>query len=456
MSVVALLLLSLFVPPSGAHAPVAADAMRVESAGADAPRPLRRIATSPRPAAQPAITSDERPAQLGSKILFVNFDGGSLNACGNDDPHDNCTTIFPGTVEPYSGDAANRAAVIQTVRKRVADFGITVTDQRPGSGDYDMEMVGNWQGSNPDFAGIAPAGDCWDNYGGETSFTLEVSTSADAIAEIMLQELAHTWGLDHVDDKADLLYPTTEGSNKTFVDDCFQVVDDVDLNPGQGFCDHHVQACGNYSHQNSHAELLLIFGPSQPDTSAPIVEILAPADGATVEGNKFDLELGLQDDQLPAVIKATVTIDGPSLPEPLDNDGAFVSPSELKFPIMGLPDGEYTIRVDITDESDNPASDMIAITVVGSDAPPVGDSSGGGEAGSGGEASGGGTGDGGGDDDGGASEATGDLGQDGGGRGSDEGCACTSGGTAWAVTPWALLLLGALRRPRRRGGALLR
>jgi hypothetical protein len=342
------------------------------------------------------------------------------------------------------------------VRKRVEEFGLTITDQRPGSGDYDMEMVGNWQGANPEFAGIAPGGDCWDNDGGETSFTLEVSTSADAIAEIMLQELAHTWGLDHVDEQQDLLFPTTQGTNKTFRDECYQIVSDTELNPTQGFCSHHQEACGTNSRQNSHDEMMLIFGPSVPDTEAPLVGILSPADDATIDGGEFDLVIGLQDDQRPAVMNTTITISGPSLPEPIESDGAFASPTEsLTFPISGLPDGEYTIRLDATDESDNAASPaQIAITVVGSDVEPAeddgADSSGGGGSGS----DDGGDDDEGDDDEGddGGSDVTGDVGATG-DRGGAEGCACIANGSADlpANRGWlALLVIPALARRRRR------
>lgn len=415
----------------------------------------RRIEYAPRPASEPPIATRVRPQALGAKVLFVNFEGGELNACGNNDATQNCTTIFPGTVLPYSGDAANRAAIIQVVRKRVEEFGLTITDTRPGSGDYDMEMVGNWEGSNPDFAGIAPAGDCWDNYGGETSFTLEVSTSADAVAEIMLQELAHTWGLDHVDEQQDLLFPTTQGTNKTFRDECYQIVEDTELTPTQGFCSHHQDACGTNSRQNSHDEMMLIFGPSQPDTQEPIVSILAPEDGAVIDGGTFDLRIGLQDDQLPAVMNTTITISGAALPEPTSNDGAFASPAELEFPIMGLPDGEYTIHVDALDESSNPASDEITITVVGSEVPPAEDD--------GGSADGSGSGDSGGGDSNasGAADGTdGDgpiddsgVGTDGGaltgGENTDEGCQCAAESTGRSSL-WALAVLPMLARRRRR------
>jgi MYXO-CTERM domain-containing protein len=426
----------------------------------DAPANALEIRTVPRTADNPALTWDARPQQLGAKILFVNFDGGEMNACGND-PHNNCSQIFNGTVLPYSGDPANRASIIQVVRKRVADFGITVTDTRPGAGDYDMEMVGNWQGSSPDFAGIAPAGDCWDNDGGETSFTLEIGTGADVIAEVMLQELAHTWGLDHVDEQQDLLFPTTQGTNKTFRDECYQVVSNTDLDPDSGFCDHHVEACGSYSQQNSHAELLLIHGPSIPDTTAPNIAILEPADGATIQGAEFNLVIGLQDDQQPAVISTTITIAGGPFEEPMPDQSAFASPAELTLPIEGLPDGEYTITLEAEDESENAGmSDSITITIEGSGVEEGGDDDGADETDGGGDDGGDdaaddddgddddGNDDGDDDDDGSGSDA----GLEGGTRGDEKGCT-VDGVSARGVGPLGLLGLGVLvglgRRRRR-------
>ena len=312
------------------------------------------------PVAGVTVGGEQPPLGLGAKILYVNFDGADMNACGNNNPQDNCSTIFGGNVLPYSGDAAKRASVIQVIRLRVADFGVTVTDQRPANGDYDMEMVGNWQGQDPGFAGVAPNIDCFDNTGGEVSFTLESAGTADGIAEIVLQEAAHTWGLEHVNEGTDLLYPTTSGANKTFVDECHKIVSDTQLNESNGYCNQvHTQFCDS-GWQNSYRELLLVFGESVADVTAPTLSITAPEDGASVEG-AFDLVVDIADDQSPVVISTTITITGPVSPPPVEN--AFAGPTSLSFPIEGLPAGDYTIRVDGLDESGNAASDEIVITV---------------------------------------------------------------------------------------------
>ncbi len=401
------------------------------------------------PTSPAGLTATQRPAYLGDKILFLNFEGGDMNFCGNNNPVNNCSTIYGGNVLPYTGDLAQRASIVQIIRKRVQDVGITVTDQRPDSGDYDMEMVGNWQGQDPPFAGVAPNIDCFDATGGETSFTLEASSSADGIAEIVLQEVAHTWGLEHVDEQQDLLFPTTQGSNKTFRDECLKIVSDTELTQSNGQCNSvHTNFC-DFGWQNSYQELLFLFGPSLPDTIAPAVSILSPENGATIDGGDLDLLVELRDDQSPAVISMDIILESDALPEPVESGGAFAAPSELPFPIMGLPDGEYTVRVDILDESDNPATDEVSFTVIGN--PPEGgddsavDESGGGE-GSGGAGTGG---DGSGDGSGGA-DGTSSAGVVDPPGSSADGCDCRTG----RPTPGPglglglLALLGLVRRRR--------
>lgn len=405
-------------------------------------------AIDPPPGAFPQATndlqSDPHPQALGDKVLFVNFDGAQLNSCFNDDPQNNCSSIFGGTVLPFSGDASIRASVIQAVRKKVESYGITVTDTRPQSGDYDMEMVGNWENSSPSFAGVAPSIDCFDQNGGETSFTLDITTNPDGVAEIILQELAHTWGLEHVNDNGDLLYPTTEGQGKLFQDECFKIVSDTDLNPTTGFCNSmHTNFCDT-GWQNSHAEMLELFGPAIADTEAPQIQIVAPAEGETIDGGDVTLTIQLQDNEQPAVINVRLILDGSALPEVVELSGAYASPGEVSFPISALPDGDYAVVVEVEDESNNPASDMVAFQVAGSDAGPVDpDDSGGGTSDPQADTGAGTAGpddDGGGDDeaesgDDGGTAATG--GAQGGGDGGGEGCGCRR---APSSTPAALFL----------------
>ncbi|WAS97526.1 Ig-like domain-containing protein [Nannocystis punicea] len=318
---------------------------------------------------------EQPPVQAGEWIVFTNFDGGDMSFCGwgNNDPQDNCSTIFDGQVLPFGGDLGRRAAVVQVMRNDLGKFNIHVTDVRPASGDYDMEMIGDW---NPapggGFAGVAPSIDCFNGNGGEVSFTLDYTSSPTGIAKAVLQEIAHTWGLEHVESKSDLLYPTTQSvPDPTYVDECFQIVrldnnnEPVPENniecPNQ-----HSQFCNGSNYQNSYQELLQIFGPGAPDLTAPTLEITAPADGAEVEG-KFDLKLTAADNQSPQLLVLTLKIDGPSAAE--TDPTSWPSPSDLTFPITGLAPGEYTVTATVTDEDKNEAIDTVHFTVKGEPVP---------------------------------------------------------------------------------------
>lgn len=391
------------------------------------------------------------PRAADSWILFTNFDGGKMNWCGwgNDSPQDNCSQIMQDTVLPFSGDAARRAAVVQVLREDFKDFNILVTDIRPQTGDYDMEMIGDWDPApGGGFAGVAPSIDCFNGNGGEVSFTLDYTGSPTGIAKAVLQEAAHTWGLEHVDSKDDLLYPTTESvMNPTFVDDCFQIVQLDNGNnpvPDNAICkSQHSQYCTS-DHQNSYQELLQIFGAHIPDLTAPTLEITAPLEGAVVEP-AFELVLKAVDNQSPQVLDLQIGLEGPI--SFTTDPSLYASPADLSFPIKGLEPGDYTLTATVKDEDANLTMASVHFTV-GAPAPsttsgatgPTTDAPTTSEGGT--EGTGDATGDGGGSSDASAS----DGGQTG---GDDQGCNCASTGAPPSLALLALLgLVRARRRPR--------
>ncbi len=401
------------------------------------------------------LTAEHRPAALGSKIVFVNFEGADMNPCGNK-PQNNCSTIFTGTVLPFPGDAGLRASIVQIVREKVAPFGISITDERPASGDYDMEMVGPWEGGNPgSAAGIAPNIDCWDYAGGQTSFTM-ISGAAESVAEVILQEIAHTWGLAHVDDMGDLLFPTTQGMGKTFKDTCVQIVADTNLTPSSSGCSHHVDACGSNSRQNSYQELLMIFGPGTPDTTPPTVEIVEPDDGAAFpSGTDVDVTIVLDDNQTPMLFTTRTILEGTPLAEPQEQIADYAGPSDYTFTLAGLPDGAYTVTFEVSDEEDNEATPASVSFTVGN----AGGGNTSGSGGDGGTTSGGGTGagsatEGGGTTGGDETSGFGDGGMTGGLPGEDpagaseDGCGCTTHRAPTTAGFGLLLLLAGARRRR--------
>ncbi len=310
-------------------------------------------------------------------VLFVNFEGPQMQGgCGNDS-RNNCTTIFPGVQFNESpADAATRAAVVQATREDVVDFGVIVVGERPPEPNpYAMVVVGTPAGGAPaGVGGVAPGIDCGNNNPNITSFSFLVNSSANVQATVIHQEAAHTWGLEHVDDQTDNLFPSTGGVNDPkYQDVCSQVVSNTMLDPTSASCNSvHTMFC-NANEQNSYQEMLLLFGPPILDDVAPSVVIDSPTEGQVIDYTEdFDLTITLDDDRRPQVLDTVIFFDA------TEAASTALINATLTFPVNGgdppaghgLSNGAHTIRVDVTDEAGNPASAEVTIEIVGS---PFGD-----------------------------------------------------------------------------------
>lgn len=306
-------------------------------------------------------------------LLYVNFDGPFMNGgCGNDSRSD-CTTIFPNVqFDPFPGSDSTKAAVIQATREDVVDFGVIVVGERPPMGNpYAMVVAGiPASGAPGGIGGVAPGIDCGNSNPNITSFSFLVNSGPNVQATVIHQEAAHTWGLEHVDDDTDNLFPSTGGvTDPKYQDVCSQVVADVQLNPSGSSCNSvHTMFCAA-NNQNSYREMLLLFGPPIPDSVAPTVVIETPLDGEVIEYTAdFDLTITLDDDRLPQVLSTQVYFDE------LEAADTSLINGTLTFPVNGgdppsghgLSNGPHTIRVDATDEAGNPASAEVTIEIVNS------------------------------------------------------------------------------------------
>jgi hypothetical protein len=208
-------------------------------------------------------------------VVFVNFDGVVLEAGPVDDATRDITQIaeLAGAYAPY-GDGDEREAVLQATRANFAAYDIVVTATRPDSGDYVMSVTSptNPLGhANGLLLGIAPL-DCGDaQTGSNVTFAfhgIDDEHTAGATATTVTQEVAHSFGLEHVDDPRDIMYAYNVGGTPRFVDECLPVTPDAS---GTIHCeDEHAEQCGEGDLQNAHAELLALFGPSSPDTEPPV------------------------------------------------------------------------------------------------------------------------------------------------------------------------------------------
>lgn len=383
---------------------------------------------NPVPPSSPPLGTKPRPAAGGQPppaIIFVNFDGATLTMGGDNSQMDS-SEIFGGEFLPY-GVGDKRAAVMQATRADWAAYNIDVVDERPAAGEYTMNMTGPTNFVGEGVLGIAPL-DCRNqmNPNNVTYAFHSVDDGFDAAttATTIGQEVAHSFGLEHVDEPADILNPFNAGGDPTFIDECLPL-----SGGGAGaFCpDQHSEFCPDGQGQNSHQELLGIFGPAIPDVDGPVVIITAPLTGTLFEaGDSFTVLVTINDDSLVAEAE-------------LYSNGALAdvdTTAPWGWQVNNIPAGLYTIEVAAIDEYGNQGlSTPISILVGDAAMDSEGDE---------------------GDPDGGSGSADGGSGSDGGeteGAGQDEdgkGCGCTQAGApAPALAGVPLLLLLGLRRRRR-------
>ncbi len=311
------------------------------------------------------------PRQTTPELLYINFDGAVLQrGCGND-PHYDCSSLaetFDGYVGPYTGNVTQRMSILQATRKAVADFGVRVVTQRPPEDvDYTMVIYGDL--GDQDFAGVAPYIDCEDLNLGDTSFT-QAFTASNTGSTVILQEAAHTWGLEHVDSVTDVLNPfKAAGLTQSFVDDCFPIVANTSLERTPGSCNQiHTQFC-EPGFQNSYREMLLLFGEHVPDVEPPAFELVYPPDESTfVLPTTFILRGAIEDELHPQFYDIEVFNNGQPVGDKRTDVGL---EGDLELAITNPEPGDYELRVILTDEGGNASEDTVRFTILpeGSEAP---------------------------------------------------------------------------------------
>jgi hypothetical protein len=148
-----------------------------------------------------------------AKLLYLDFDGETVTGRpGCSSTLENCSSVVArmgtATLTPYRGDVAR---VVADVRRRYAEYNVSVVTQRPQSGTYEMTIVGGspeMVGQPKGKMGVAPA-DCGDANPNDISFVFTDVVGDDpfTVAAAIAHESGHTRGLDHVVDNLDTMFP---------------------------------------------------------------------------------------------------------------------------------------------------------------------------------------------------------------------------------------------------------
>ncbi len=302
---------------------------------------------------------DAAPRAAGTPTtLFVNFDGAVLRSgCGNDARRD-CSTLghlFDGYVGPFAGNSTQILSILQSVRKDLEDFGVTVVTKRPADDrDYTMILYGDL--GDQSFAGIAPYIDCGDLWPSDTAFANSYSGSNTG-STVILQEAAHTWGLEHVNAPLDNMNPFKTPGSQSFTDTCEKIVASTELDETGGVCNQvHTLFCDT-GEQNSWQEMRHIFGPPVADVTAPTLTITSPEDGSThVLPVTLPLSGEIDDDRHIQLYDIAISQDGETLLEVLDGT--------LAQSMRNPPAGEYNLSIRVADEAGNATREEVSFTIL--------------------------------------------------------------------------------------------
>ena len=385
------------------------------------------------PEAAPAPT--QKGGSTGPHVLYLNrCEGGATITAGwPDDNTIDRSGILGGTVNfpPYPYGDDSWAQVVEHTQQIYSPFGIVVTDVDPSPMPHDEAIVCGSGGG----AGFGGAGGVAPFTCGvidkPITFTFPESLGNDprTIAEVIAQESAHAWGLEHEYKCEDPMSYLSGCGDKTFQDGDFQC---GEYSPRA--CD-----CGGNS-QNSYQYILSLFGPAVPDEQAPTAAIVTPHDGEVFAvGDDFDVAVEVADDN--EVVRVSLYLDGAVSSEDM-------SVPFGPWPVIDAPEGGYEFYIVATDASGKTTQSNAVHVEVTADPVDPGAPGGGGQ-----DDEGGGEGEG--DDGGGTDGSDADDDDGGGGAQSDEpgalppgygldgevpGCACTSDRRRVPALGWVTIM----------------
>lgn len=371
------------------------------------------VASAPTPdhivTARYALLANGNVAALAqSRTIYLNHTGVTLHP-GSDDSRTNASSIVSSqvTIPAWNTSATTWAATVACFRNIFAPFNVTITEQDPGNVPHIEAVFGGSPqtlGMSAGVGGVSPfTTDCGVIENSVVfAFTAALPDDAQTVCEVMAQEVAHSYGLDHELLASDPMTYLDYNGKRTFKDQA--------VSCGE----YSARACGiggSTCRANQNSVALLTARVGAADTVPPTIGITAPGNNAMVAPG-FEVDATAADNI--GVTTATLYLDNVSAGV-VSGGGPFVFHTDA-----ALAAGVHAIKVEASD-GHNQQAQTIMVTVA----------AGGGGGGNGG---GGGSGGGGGDDTG-----------DGTGYGVTTGGCSTSGGGA-GLALGLLLLVGGYRR----------
>ncbi|MEM6296562.1 MAG: hypothetical protein AAGA54_35175, partial [Myxococcota bacterium] len=300
----------------------------------------------------PPPLHDDGPSEARAQLLYLDFDGAHLRP-GDDGRLEQVSCIdgafdFPG----FDGERSEIEAVVERVQMLLQPYDVSVVwEARPSNAlHYTTVLVGGdpeQLGLDVGARGYACTVDCGNRRDDELVFAFQERTTA-TLANVIVHEAAHAWGLDHVVDYGVVMSPIAAGDEVTISDTCLEL---SELSSATACQEAHATFC-EPGFQNAAEELRARLGPRREDDAAPSLEGL-PASLTVDLGSPVSLDLDRSDDGGAAGVELHVL--GLEVVHPVDD-----LTDTLTF---YLPEGVHDVELRAIDPAGNESVEAVMIEV---------------------------------------------------------------------------------------------
>lgn len=304
-----------------------------------------------------------------SRVIYLNKGGVTLQP-GTNDARTNRSSIATQstTIAPWAVSATTWSATVSCMRDLFAAYDVTVVESDPGAVPHIEAVFGGSPGQlgmDPNVAGVSPFTTNCGVIENSIVFTFTDVIPQDArlACEIMAQEVAHSYGLDHELLASDPMTYLTYDGNRAFQNQTASCGESTTRPCG-------INGSTCRANQNSVALLTERLGRKGGDTIPPTGNITSPGANATVPPG-FNVYASAADNQV--VTSAKLLIDGVQA-DMITSGGPYT------FVTSGtLSEGAHRLKIEISDGVNLVQTQEITVTVRKGAAPPQPPGAGGGD-----------------------------------------------------------------------------